>query len=673
MNSGEDRINQIDLDDFEIIKELNRGGFGIVFLVQEKATKKLYAAKVNLVDLDDIDDYVKCVLREIKILAKASFPTVVGFRGYSLTDFRGIPNITILLDFLKRGSLVDVLKNEKENKSFNATKRHIIITGIAHGMMTLHSLNIIHRDLKPGNVLIDDDFFPHITDFGLSKYFDPSDPHQQSTWGGTPLYEAPEIWLKDDYDTSVDVYAFGLLMYEVVTGRKPYSELPDSITIVQFRKKIVNEQYRPPIPSSCQEEMKEIIESCWAPNTNDRPTFKDVFNALNLKNDNKYLMKGADAKEVKKYVDFINKNGTQADEEEMDALRQEILRMQRKSKKLQLDNKRFRDSKQKTDHKSIKKSFSATQSGGKNDRGVLYKLKSRETENDPYDHLFVSVLSSRDPYNVLVPNWNGYYSSSDYGHFFFEISLRESIKLTGFLIQSDEKGCPKSYSIFVDDNKLMTIEEDEAMQEKHYTFVKLKKPVTCEQFKFVQEGPNWDDKMFIRIKRIELYTKDYPLKAKPSLQNKGLFANMRYLYRANFDPHTLPALISTDTFSCEDVENINTSKVVGTDHALHEFCEFKFLKGLVKVDSYRLKRTQNKDKLKGWDVIGTTPEDEEIVISSINETDIDDHKILDIYPSNDKNTMFKSIKITNTTKNWNGDIKNVLKFHHFDFFGDYYS
>lgn len=670
MDDDDEKVNQIDLSDFEIIKELNRGGFGIVFLVKEKATKKLYAAKVNIVDLDDIDGYVKCVLREITILARANFPTVVGFRGFSLTDFRGHPNITILLDYLKRGSLVDVLN--AGDKTFDATKRHIILAGIAHGMLTLHSLNIIHRDLKPGNVLIDDNFYPHITDFGLSKYFDPSDPHQQSVWGGTPLYEAPEIWLRDDYDTSVDVYAFGLLMYEVVTGRKPYSELPDSITLVQFRKKLVNENYRPPIPKSTQEEMKEIIENCWAGNPNDRPSFQDIYKALSLKDNKKYLMKGADPKVVKKYVDYINNTGTQADEEEMDQLRDEILKMQRQNEKLKHDNKRFRDSEEKLHHKTYKKSFTASQTGKKTDRGILYKLKTRETESDPYDHLFISIISSRDPYNVLVPNWNGFYCSSDNGKFFFELKLKESVKLTGFLIQSDEKGIPKDYSIFVDDHKLKSIEEDAAMQEKHYSFVKLDKPVSCEQFKFVQDGPSWDGKKFIRLKRIELYTREHPLKAKPSLQTKGLFADMRYLYRANFDPHLLPVLISTDTFSAEDVQNSNTNQVVGTDHALHEFCEFQFIKGLVRVDSYRLKRTKDKDTLKGWDVVGTTEDDKEIVISSINDSDIDDHELLDIYPSSDKKTLFKSVKITNTTKNWNGEIKNVLKFHHIDFFGDYY-
>lgn len=661
--------NQIDLKKYSVIKEVNHGNFGVIYLIEEKATNKKYAAKVNILDVED-KDYTKCVLREIKILANVNLPTIIGFQGYSLSDFDDKPNITILLDYVENGSLVDVLAAENSKTMLDNTKRQIILAGIAHGMMTLHSLNIIHRDLKPGNILIDDNLYPRITDFGMSKYFDPNNPNQQSTWGGTPFYEAPEIWKGEDYDTSVDVYAFGLLMYEVVTGIPPFSEL-GNINKARFRTRIVKNQYRPPFETPIKESIKEIIEKCWSNNPFERPTFEELYNALSLSKSKQYSLEGVDFKKFQKYIDYINSSGASANSEMMNQLRHEISIMRRQVKKLHLDNKRFRDSEKKLLNQPLKKVFSISQTGKMSDSGILYKLKKMQFENDLFDPFYISTLSSRDPYNVLIPSWRGFYSSSENEHFFFEIQLRESVSLTGFLIQSDEKGNPRNYTINVNDFHLISVKDDESMRNNHFSFHKLGKSVTCSKFKFIQDGKNWDGKDFIRIKRIEFYTKEYPLKAAPSLQCKGLFANMRYLYKYKY-PHLLPVQISTDVFSCEEIEDVKTNKIVGTDHALNEFCEFIFTKGLVKIDSYRLKRTKDKDTLKGWEIVGTTLDNKDVVISSINEKDIAEHNLIDYFPSKDNESLFKSVKIVNTTENWNGNVQKVLRFHHIEFFGEYY-
>lgn len=661
---------KININDYELIKELNKGAYGIVYLVKEKNTGKKYAAKVNIFK-GNYKEYMKYVIREIEILSDASFPTIVGFHGYSTKDFDNRPYVTILLDYLENGSLLDVINKGRINNDFDNTKKHIILAGIAHGMMTLHYLSIIHRDLKPGNVLIDDEFHPRITDFGMSKYYDQENPFEQTQWGGTPLFEAPEIWNKSCYDISVDVYAFGILMYQVLTGLQPYSEL-NLTSIEQLKREVVDNRYRPTFTVNFQYEMKQIIESCWDEEPSKRPTFKDIYDYLSLKKGEQFLLNGSDITKVKDYISYINSHGTQANEEAMDILLKQVHSNQAAYLKLKLSNISFQILKQKKAQDFLKKAFSATLSENNNDdKGILYHLRSNELKLNPYDHFFITSLSRNDPYNVLYPKWNGFYSSSDKGGFFFELKLKYAINLTGYLIQFDETGSPKSYSIYVNDQQLRNItDEDKMMLEYHYTFVNLNNPVQCERFKFVQNGPNCIGNNIIRIKRIELFTKENsPKISDPLNSTKGLFASFSNLYKTSFNAHILPVLISADTFSCEEVQDINSNKLVCIDDPKRDFCEFKFIKGMVRVDSYRLKRAIE-SKLKGWKVIGINNKDAEIIISSIKENDVNEHQLIDIYQSNDKETLFKSIRIYNTTANWNGE--NKLIFHHFELFGDFY-
>lgn len=88
----------------------------------------------------------------------------------------------------------------------------------------------------------------------------------------------------------------------------------------------------------------------------------------------------------------------------------------------------------------------------------------------------IPSLSSRDPYDVLLPNWIGFYNSSDTGKFFFELQIQGVIFLTGFIIQSSDKGIPKSYTIFVDNHESISVKDDEQMRDKQYVVnLKIKK------------------------------------------------------------------------------------------------------------------------------------------------------------------------------------------------------
>lgn len=131
-------------------------------------------------------------------------------------------------------------------------------------MAYLHSHNVIHRDLKPGNVLMDEYLHPKISDFGLSKITDflSISMNQQSQKGfkGTPIYMAPEIFINEEYSKATDVYAFSIVVYEILTLNKPYSKW----SINRILYKVANEGYRPEISEDIPDCFRQLIEKCWS-------------------------------------------------------------------------------------------------------------------------------------------------------------------------------------------------------------------------------------------------------------------------------------------------------------------------------------------------------------------------------------------------------------------------
>lgn len=330
---------KIDINKFE--KRIKKGGFGSVYLVREKETDQLYAAKV--VDCDDsVEQCQKLIDREIGIMMLANHPTIIKFISFSLQDFQGENNVTIIMEFASKGSLADVL-NKIQNfdgpQDYSNTTRQKILIGVARGMKYLHDRNIIHRDLKPGNILLDDDFHPHITDFGLSKFYEVNHSKSQSQIVGTLSYMSPEVIKGCQYGTKADVYSFGILMFEVLTDSVPYPEFEKgNLTDFDFRIKVVNESYRPKFEYSIKETLKELIENCWSNEIESRPNFGEIFEKLTNKEN---FIDDVDIDEVDAYVQDITEIRDPIEKliNEKDQLKNEMKKLSDMNDKLLNDNK----------------------------------------------------------------------------------------------------------------------------------------------------------------------------------------------------------------------------------------------------------------------------------------------------------------------------------------------
>jgi serine/threonine protein kinase len=184
---------------------------------------------------------------------------------------------------------------------WTGTMKSIAVVGIVIGMKYVHSRGIVHRDLKPSNILIDNEAHRvHICDFGSSRLFSPDSTLTQQI--GTPQYMAPEMYESDErseYDFKVDAFPFGLILYELLTG-KPVFGL--DLTSYQIMHKALIEP-RPNIPAPIPAFVKSIIRSCWSSDPAARFSFSEIFGILE---ENEFrICHGVDSAQVRLFIKSI--------------------------------------------------------------------------------------------------------------------------------------------------------------------------------------------------------------------------------------------------------------------------------------------------------------------------------------------------------------------------------
>ena len=271
-------ICNIDLLIFDRIQLIKQGRCGCIYKVREKRTNKYFVAKT--LEFAGCDDGTKekNINHEIEILMSVNNPTLIKIYGFSRFSFQNSPNITLIMDRYEKGSLhdvLDLLHKSLLDINYTETTRQKLLIGISWGMKYLHDRGIIHRDLSTNNILIDDNYQPVITDFGLSKFSNPKDPFNQSFYGGTIQYTAPEVLQFKPYDSKADVYSFGIIMHEIVIDLEAYPDLHENPK--EFNEKVVKENYRPQFTLPIKKSLKNIITQCWSPDPAKRPTFNEIF------------------------------------------------------------------------------------------------------------------------------------------------------------------------------------------------------------------------------------------------------------------------------------------------------------------------------------------------------------------------------------------------------------
>ena len=351
-----------DTSDFEPTnKILGEGNFGKVFVVESINEDTQYAAKIIKTNgVFSSRDQIM-FLRESLILHKLNHPAIIKFKGINFHSFEEPPQLepTILTEYIPNGSLKQILDKEKNciaDPNWSPTKKYICLLGIADAMRYLHKAGILHRDLKPQNVLVDSDYYPRVCDFGLSRIFANSltNSMQLSMTGklGTPIYMAPELLLDEDhYGPAVDVYAFSILAYEIVTGKEPFESNGKRPTLKNLFKNIISGG-RPEFTRGVPDNMKDLITQCWSQNACDRPSFDEIFPKLST--DFSYSEESVDEDEINEYLEILDesKNESLANElkdpakiqkDQIEKMKEENKSIQTELVKYQSENKDLKE------------------------------------------------------------------------------------------------------------------------------------------------------------------------------------------------------------------------------------------------------------------------------------------------------------------------------------------
>ncbi|KAJ6937210.1 LOW QUALITY PROTEIN: hypothetical protein NC652_011766 [Populus alba x Populus x berolinensis] len=182
------------------------------------------------------------------------------------------PSLCIVTEFMYGGSVYDYL--HKQRGVFKLPNLLKVAIDVSKGMDYLHQNNIIHRDLKAANLLMDENEVVKVADFGVARVKAQTGIMTAET--GTYRWMAPEVIEHKPYDHKADVFSFGMVLWELLTGKIPYEYL----TPLQAAVGVVQKGLRPTIPKNTQPKLAELLEKCWQQDPALRPDFSEIIEIL---------------------------------------------------------------------------------------------------------------------------------------------------------------------------------------------------------------------------------------------------------------------------------------------------------------------------------------------------------------------------------------------------------
>ncbi|XP_046976857.1 tyrosine-protein kinase Abl isoform X1 [Vanessa cardui] len=258
---------EIDRTDIVMKHKLGGGQYGDVYEAAWKRCNMTVAVKTLKDDTMALKDF----LEEAAIMKEMRHPNLVQLLGVCTRE----PPFYIITEFMSRGNLLDYLRTGNREQ-IDAVVLMYMATQIASGMSYLESRSFIHRDLAARNCLVGENHLVKVADFGLARLMR-DDTYTAHAGAKFPIkWTAPEGLAYNTFSTKSDVWAFGILLWEIATyGMSPYPGV-DLADVYHMLEK----GYRMECPPGCPTEVYELMRGCWQWNPADRPSFREIHHAL---------------------------------------------------------------------------------------------------------------------------------------------------------------------------------------------------------------------------------------------------------------------------------------------------------------------------------------------------------------------------------------------------------
>lgn len=235
---------------------------------------KQHAVAVKMAKIPDQDEETRALLEkqfksEVSLLSGLYHPNIVLF----IAACKKPPVYCIITEYMSQGTLRMYL-HKKEPYSLSTETILKLALDISRGMQYLHSQGIVHGDLKSNNLLLNDEMRVKVADFGTSCM--ETKTHTSKGNMGTYRWMAPEMIKKKPYTRKVDVYSFGIVLWELTTALVPFQ----GMTPVQAAYAACEKNLRPPLSETCSPVLNNLIKHCWSENPVKRPDFNYIVAVL---------------------------------------------------------------------------------------------------------------------------------------------------------------------------------------------------------------------------------------------------------------------------------------------------------------------------------------------------------------------------------------------------------